>query len=466
MTILALSVNAQVINLNEGWNNVGIIADTPITDFNNDNIDYIWQYNNGWYFYSPNESVMNAVRNDISNGLVNYDVINSTVSEGSALWIHSNANTQIRVGEVSAYTSVFGVVKDSTNHNVINNFEIIIDGDVNETHEFNNTDGTFDLNSIRLGEHTFTFRADGYQELNMSIDLESYNPENLGQIYLVPNSDVVDINLSGRIVDATTGNNINGVRIQMIPGYNNTNGTPVYDYYSTDGTYNAQIQAGPYTVVITANGYYSTTYNYTFSSENGDNISQDFALAPRSDTSDTNNTVLRAVLTWGEMPSDLDSHLVALDTETNTTLWHVYFDHRNAYVNENNETVRVANLDVDDTSSYGPETITLSEMNTSAVYKYYVYNYSNESDLKDSNAHLVVIYNGREYNFQVPNEEGRIWKVFEINNGVLIPCVENCMINSNSYEGDYQFYYNLRTTNSSDAQAINDIINSYLNNPK
>lgn len=456
--IAAISVNAQVIDLDRGWTNVGIVNDTSINDFNNTHIQYMWQYRNGeWSVYTPNSETMEQIRHAIEEGGVSYAIMPSMLEAGSAVWILSDQNMRLRVGEEAAYTSINGVVKDALTHELIPHFTIILDNN-RSSYTFDNN-GTFFISNIPLGEHNLTIHSDGYRDLNMSLDIESTSAVNLGQLQLVPNNAVTDINLSGRVVDATTGQAINGVRFRMFTGYNNTEGTPVVDELLDNGTYNVDIPAGPYTVVIEANGYYPTTYNYTFAAEeNTTNISQDFALAPVS--TNTSNDILRAVLTWGENPSDLDSHLVAVDEANQSIKWHVYYANRNAYDDTNNSRV-VANLDVDDTTSFGPETITLKDLNPNLTYKYFVYKFYGYGELKDSNAHLVVIYNGRTYQFQVPNEDGRVWKVFEIDHGVLVPCVENCMYDN--YNDN--IILNMRTNNK-DQLSVQEILNTYYNNPK
>jgi hypothetical protein len=456
--IAAISVNAQVINLDQGWTNVGIINDTSIADFNDSHIQYMWQYRNGqWNVYSPNNEIMESIRHSIENGAVPYGIMPSMLPSGSAVWILSNESTRLRVGEEAAYTSVNGVVKDALTNELIPNFTLVLDG--SNEYRFTDNNGTFNINNIPLGEHTLTVHADGYRDLNMSLDIETTTPLNLGQLQLIPDQAVADINVTGRVMDAVTGNPIEGARLRMYPGYNNQSGEPIVDMVLEDGTYNVEIPAGPYTVVIDANGYYSTRYNYTFVAENDeDTISQDFALAPEQTGS--HNEILRAVLTWGENPRDLDSHLVAIDEDHNQTVWHVYYGHKNV---EYNGTV-IANLDRDDTTSYGPETTTLMDLNTSLKYKYFVHKYAGEGDLKDSNAHLVVYYNGREYEFQVPNEEGTIWKVFEIDHGVLVPCVQNCMFTG--WYTDTNLILNMRETNDEDGKSVLEILNSDKNNPK
>lgn len=71
---------------------------------------------------------------------------------------------------------------------------------------------------------------------------------------------------------------------------------------------------------------------------------------------------IRFVLTWGYQPKDLDSHLITPNEK------HVYFAQKNP-------NLAGANLDVDDTSSYGLETITITELQ-SGQYLYLVHNYS------------------------------------------------------------------------------------------
>ena len=69
-------------------------------------------------------------------------------------------------------------------------------------------------------------------------------------------------------------------------------------------------------------------------------------------------------LTWGAAPGDLDSHLYTPSGA------HVYFSRKGNLLAE-----PFANLDVDDTSSFGPEVITLTRLMV-GTYKYHVHNYS------------------------------------------------------------------------------------------
>ncbi|WP_171021409.1 MULTISPECIES: tetratricopeptide repeat protein [unclassified Escherichia] len=127
-----------------------------------------------------------------------------------------------------------------------------------------------------------------------------------------------------------------------------------------------------------------------------------YALSPVM----TNLDGMRVVLSWGEKPFDLDSHLLFPGG-------HIYFDSKDG---------ADANLDVDDTDSYGPETITISKKHFGESYIYAVQDYSNKglpnsNYLSDSKA-KVFVYVGsslvRSYSVPV-GERGNIWTVFKLN---------------------------------------------------
>ncbi len=77
-------------------------------------------------------------------------------------------------------------------------------------------------------------------------------------------------------------------------------------------------------------------------------------------------------------------------------------------------------LDVDDVTSYGPETVTITSVQ-SGTYNYGVFNYSNEHPLIDSGA-KVEVYNhsGLIKTYYVPTSgTGRWWNIFSMNGGVI-----------------------------------------------
>ena len=135
--------------------------------------------------------------------------------------------------------------------------------------------------------------------------------------------------------------------------------------------------------------------------------------------------VARIVLQWGLNPRDLDSHLTGPTPSGGR--FHVFYSH--TIENE------AAELDVDDTSSYGPETITIHRL-IPGVYRYAVHDYTNRNanpstGLAQSGASVkVFMSDGREQTFTVPNAPGTVWTVFEIDGatGTVTP------VNAMSYQ--------------------------------
>lgn len=120
-------------------------------------------------------------------------------------------------------------------------------------------------------------------------------------------------------------------------------------------------------------------------------------------------TGVTITLTWGEKPSDLDSHLYAPDGS------HVYFRDPGSLA-----AAPFANLDVDDISSFGPEVITLTRLMV-GTYRYAVHNYSGYGDgpISSSQAQVTLRLPGRAPELFLPPASGEsvptsYWTVFEL----------------------------------------------------
>jgi hypothetical protein len=212
--------------------------------------------------------------------------------------------------------------------------------------------------------------------------------------------------ISGRITNALTGVGLSGATLRLRAGANNSTGTIVTSG-STGGTgdYTLTANSGTYTCEISLSGYVTTTFVCV--AVGGRTISnQNASISPVLSGND-----MRIVLTWGATPSDLDSHLTGPITNT-TNRFHVYYSART--------TTGVA-LDVDDTTSYGPETITISQY-LSGVYRYSVHDFSNGSSTtstvmsNQSNAQVRVFQGSAQVaTFNVPSgQTGNLWTVFEM----------------------------------------------------
>ena len=136
---------------------------------------------------------------------------------------------------------------------------------------------------------------------------------------------------------------------------------------------------------------------------------------------------IRIVLTWGETPFDLDSHLVGPGIDGKER-FHTAFYQRTYYANgkyDSNSGKCVADLDYDDTTSYGPEVTTIHIL-TPGEYYFFVHDYSNgpsatSTEMAHSGA-TVKVYRGSSATpintFNVdPSSSGTYWNVFKLTIG-------------------------------------------------
>lgn len=206
---------------------------------------------------------------------------------------------------------------------------------------------------------------------------------------------------------------LGNITLNIRSGMNNITGD-IYQtcYTDSDGHAIISLPSGAYTVQIMQSGYEDSYFNI-FSGHD--------TFVQNGTSPILNEDEVRIVLTWGEYPNDLDSHLFTPYQGYNGDMQHIgYYDREDDYGN---------NLDVDDTTSYGPETMTIKNLK-SGTYKYFVADFTNCSrgnyssyDMSYSGA-TVRIYNssGLAGIFFVPyNRSGVIWEVFEIRNGRIIP---------------------------------------------
>ncbi len=113
-------------------------------------------------------------------------------------------------------------------------------------------------------------------------------------------------------------------------------------------------------------------------------------------------------LTWGEHPYDLDTHVIGPDN------YHIWYVSQGSLSSE-----PFANLDVDDTDSYGPEVFTALSFPEAGTYHYAIYNYSGSHtpNITNSPARVELMLNGSTTVFTPPAGEAETdtwWNVFDI----------------------------------------------------
>lgn len=120
---------------------------------------------------------------------------------------------------------------------------------------------------------------------------------------------------------------------------------------------------------------------------------------------------IRIVLTWGSSPEDLDSHLF------------VPVINEEVYYYDDIASDNSAYLDWDDTTGYGPETITISSQHPGDYY-YSVFNYDQDGSFITTKA-VVKVYNSsglwRTYEAEDLSGDGTQdwWRVFRLNGSTI-----------------------------------------------
>lgn len=122
----------------------------------------------------------------------------------------------------------------------------------------------------------------------------------------------------------------------------------------------------------------------------------------------------RVVLSWGENPRDLDSHMTGPDGQGGQ--FHVYFANRGSAT-----APPFVSLDTDDTQGFGPETITIWEQ-FAGLYCYSVHRFGGTGTLSSSNATVEVFQGDTRVNtFDVPDGTGEVWTVFSLRGDEITP---------------------------------------------
>ncbi len=276
-----------------------------------------------------------------------------------------------------------------------------------------NVSGQYQIN-LPVGEYTFVFTAPGYQTVTM-YHVEVTEGSSYVEDVIMFQPDGQREELFGRVIDAVTNEPVPGALVRLRTNWNSTSGA----YYggvsaTTDsrGEFRVTVEEGYYTAEVTKDGYITGYENLVCFQQQTE--PQTIVLVPVLD-----NDEFRVVLTWNASPRDLDSHLEGPLSSGGT--FHVYYNAKRA--TDNGQVVAL--LDVDDTSSYGPETTTFT-IRPNGTYTFYVHDYTNRgnalSTAMSNSGAKVEVYRGSEHvrTYNVPqSKQGIYWTVFRVADGVL-----------------------------------------------
>ncbi len=173
------------------------------------------------------------------------------------------------------------------------------------------------------------------------------------------------------------------------------------------------LPTGQSMLTVSANGYGTITQAADLNCDATNELG--IALSPGAGTAGgLAPGQFRVVLTWGRNPADLDSHITGPRAGLSTR-FHVYYA---------NKLDGSCGLDVDDTTSYGPETVTcpgtgsIGTALVPGVYRYAIHHYSGTGNIGTSGAIVRLEQGDGSTLYFFPPATGwtgnNLWTVFEI----------------------------------------------------
>ncbi|MHC1777557.1 MAG: carboxypeptidase regulatory-like domain-containing protein [Lentimicrobium sp.] len=349
---------------------------------------------------------------------VQVDFLGKTIAD---FYLPNVLNYQQTIAQANGGTegTIKGSVKDAITQTGLANVLVNVkrDNQYSGTTESDN-DGQFFVTSP-VGENIVVeFTKSGYlpvtyQNVSVSVNEDTF----LEPVLQIDDAHGGIGSISGFILNALDGSGISGCTLNLRSGINATEGfVAATGSTGNDGSFSIQgLPAGHYTIQAQRQGF--TESYFTVVCIGGQNQgNQNGTMTPI-----LNEDEIRIILTWGDAPADLDSHLTGPAEDGNR--FHVYYSLKTYYQNG----LLNAALDYDDVSSFGPETVSIYEL-SQGVYRYSVHDFSNRAagysmELSNSSAQ-VRVYQGSTLiaNFNVPsNTEGTLWTVFEMSNGQIMP---------------------------------------------
>lgn len=218
----------------------------------------------------------------------------------------------------------------------------------------------------------------------------------------------------GRITNVSDGSGAKGVTIKFRRGENARTGAVAATAVTKDnGLYEVSgLAPGTYTGEIASEGG-ATNYYSAICVSGTVKHDQNATVVPTWGVGET-----RIILEWGNMPLDLDSRMTG-PVEASDSRFEINFDNNVYYQSQDR---KMADLQIDVTGGYGPETITIYRQ-LDGVYRYFVHNYSGNPSMSMSDVRVKVYKGSKLVNtFSAPaNREGLYWVVFEMNGENIKP---------------------------------------------
>lgn len=326
-------------------------------------------------------------------------------SSASPLWTSNECPFEAQLGQVS------GTIYDRESLPVQDVSITVYNSNGAVSNTSSSEAGDYLFEDLPIGTYSVEFAKEGYLTATADVEILANADVVLPQVLFADEGDVDVGMVNISVVDSQNpGQLLAGAEIIVREGLNAPSGDYVERYFSETIGLDIELDTGYYTIEVRKDGFETEYRGVTVLGDEPQSIQINLSSEDDTVTGDE----ARIVLTWGATPSDLDSHLT--------------YDGKHVYYGNPSEAE--ADLDVDDTSSFGPETITIYQVEDTESYRYYVYNYSRSGTFSASGAQIKLYYDGTTRTYNAPTGSGYYWNVFSIVNGQVEACRSGCVSDS------------------------------------
>ncbi len=252
-----------------------------------------------------------------------------------------------------------GLVKDASTDEPVSGVLVVVKRDGVPVVALTTGNTGLYIAELDPGAYELVFSREGYLETTLLVELEPGHATTVTALrqVKVPDEEGATGDISGRIVNSVTGDGVAGLVVTLRPGINVTEGDALAttETDSTGSYVFTELPPGNYTITVSGQGFLDSHFDVIVVA--GEAVpAQDASITPIP-----NEGELRIILTWGASPTDLDSHLYtpAIDG----TSYHIYYSAQGS-----TETAPFSALDLDDTTSNGPETVTIAQRFPARTY--------------------------------------------------------------------------------------------------
>lgn len=221
-----------------------------------------------------------------------------TYGKGSILGVVKAQDTGEAIGgaQVKIYQKSTGNLVAS---GYTKSFTSTVDGNVIYT-------GEYLVQNLGAGDYEFAVTATGYKKASVDVKVEAGQRVVCEATMMLFRDGMEDEGtVSGRITNALTGSLVSNDNYCVRSGLNNSSGNVIASG-KVNSPYSISLAPGYYSITFSKDGFVDETVSVSIASDS--NTAKNIAMAPTSDITIADSS-FRAVLTWGQYPYDLDSHM-------------------------------------------------------------------------------------------------------------------------------------------------------------